>query len=235
MKIIITISLILAFAYPGTIQSQSLIAIDATSYVTGDTSQKNTSVRIANISADTIFVKVSQDNSAAVSGHVVYFCWGVICYPPTISVSPTPVMLAPGDTTTSFIGYLVPNGQTGISVINYEFFDRDNTSDAISVSFTYDITTGIGIEEYANQSSASAAFPNPADYMTQISYDLKSAKNAKLVFYNVLGSAVKEIQLVDQQNTLSVPTSAFTSGIYYYSIVADGKIMPAKRLVVAHR
>ncbi len=227
--------LISVFFTSQSIAQSSLHAFDASSYVTGDTSTLlHSDVKIVNTGANTIYVKVSQDNFSAVPGHVTYFCWGVTCYPPTVTVSPTPVMMAPGDTATSFIGYLQPAGHTGISVVNYNFFNRDDESDSVTVTITYDVVL-TGIDEVASKASISDAYPNPANGLTRISYDLKSSNDAKLVFYNLLGSVVKEINLNDQQSTLIISTSGFESGVYYYSIVSNGTILPARKLVVAHR
>lgn len=234
MRKILPFAIILSILFISEVKSQSSFhAFEASSVITGDTTLKSSHVNIVNTGSNTLSVKVSMDNFSANPNHVTYFCWGVLCYPPTVTVSYDPVLMAPGDTSTSFIGYLHPSGYTGISSVTYNFFDMADESDSVSVTFTYDIT--IGIDEPTNEASISGAYPNPTNNLTRISYDLKSSQNARLVFYNILGSAVKEVDLNDKQGTLILSTSGFESGIYYYSIIADGKILPAKKLVVAHR
>ncbi len=212
----------------------SFHSFDATAYVYGDTSLQSSSVKIVNTGTSTISAKVSQNAFSAVPGHVTYFCWGVICYPPTVTVSLTPVVLAPGDTTTSFIGYLHPTGITGVSEVTYNFFNEADESDSLSLIVTYDITL-TGIDNIEREASLSDASPNPAAGLTSISYDLNTSKNAKLVIYNILGSVVKEESLDTKQGTVILSTSGLNSGIYYYSILADGKLLPAKKLIVARK
>lgn len=211
----------------------SLESHEATGYISGDTTLKNAHVKIVNISANPISVKVAQDNSGATNGHVSYFCWGVSCYPPTVTVSTNANTIPAGDTNTTFIGYLEPAGHTGISVINYTFFNTADQNDFIDVAFTYDIS--IGIDELSNSVSLSNPSPNPANNLTSISYDLKSIKNGSFILYNVLGSKLNEFKLTERQETLIIPTSQLNSGIYFYSIVADGKLVTTKKLIVAHR
>ncbi len=206
---------------------------DATGYIYGDTTLKNTHVKILNIGLDTLSVKIAQDNSGATNGHISYFCWGINCYPPTVAVSSNAVNIAPGDTNKTFIGYLEPAGHTGISVIDYYFFNTIDPNDGINVSFTYDIS--IGINELSNSVSLSNPSPNPANNLTSISYDLKSVKNGSFVLYNILGSKLNEFKLTERQETLIIPTSQLNSGIYFYSIVADGKLVSTRKLIVAHR
>ncbi len=215
------------------IAQSNLHKFDATYVVSGPATLQHANVKIVNTGSSTIDLKVSMDNLNANPNHVTYFCWGIICYPPTITVSTDPVSMAPGDTATSFIGYLNPAGYAGVSEVTYNFFNVADESDSVSVTFVYDITTGIA--EVSNKVDVSQAYPNPANNLTKISYDLKSGQNGKLIFYNLLGSVVKEVELSDSNGTLILSTNGFESGIYYYSILSNGKSSPARKLIVAHR
>ena len=206
---------------------------DSHTVIGNDTTLAHSTVQIVNTGTDPLTVKVAMDNFSAHPNHVTYFCWGIICYPPTTFVSPTPVVIDPGDTNTSFIGYLHPSGYAALSVVNYTFFNVSDESDSVQVNFTYDFT--IGVDEIAKKASVSQPYPNPTSNLTRISYDLKSSRNASLVFYNLLGSIVKEVKLNDRQGNIILSTAGFESGIYYYSIVADGDIISTKKLVVAHK
>lgn len=215
------------------IAQSNLQEFDATYVVSGLATLQHANVKIINTGSSSMDIKVSMDNLNADPNHITYFCWGIICYPPTVTVSTDPVSMAPGDTATSFIGYLNPAGYAGVSQVTYNFFDVADESDSVSVTFLYDITTGI--DELSNKIDISQAYPNPANNITKISYDLKSAQNGKLVFYNLLGSVVKEINLTDSKSTLILSTNGFESGIYYYSILSNGKSSPARKLIVAHK
>ena len=232
-KILLALLMFCLFSGTELMAQSSLNEIDATYLITGNATLQHANVKIINTGTSTLDIKVSMDNLNANPNHVTYFCWGIICYPPSITVSTDAVSMAPGDTATSFIGYLNPAGYAGQSRVTYNFFDVANESDSVSVTFVYDITTGI--EEVSNKIDVSQAYPNPANNLTKISYDLKSGQQGKLVFYNLLGSVVKEVNLTDSNGTLILSTNGFASGIYYYSIIANGKTSPARKLIVAHK
>jgi len=211
----------------------SMTKHDASTIIYGnDTTLQHANVKIINTGSSTVDIKVSMDNFAANPNLVSYFCWGIICYPPTTFVSSDPVTLAPGDTAASFIGYLHPSGVAAVSQVTYNFFNIADESDSVSATFIYDFTTGV--DELTSKINVSNAYPNPANNLTRISYDLNSSRNAKLVFYNLLGSIVYETPLTDNKGTLIVNTSGLKSGIYYYSIVTDGKNIASKKLVISH-
>jgi len=234
MKIFTTSIVLLNLALALGVNAQSLTTHGGTFYVAGDrfTAQQS-HIQIINTGASPLSVNVMRDDVNLASGHSAYFCWGVTCYPPTTYVSPTSATIAAGDTNVSFVGYLDPQGHSGVSVIAYSFYDQNNAADSVNVTYTYDITTGIN--ELSSKATVSSAYPNPADGLTSISYYLPSVKDARLVFYNMLGSAVKEIKLTEKQSTLIITTSDLKSGVYFYSLIADGKSVSSKKLVVSHR
>lgn len=217
------------------VKAQSdLSAVNATTYIAGDNNTlHHATAKIVNTGSDTLHVKVMRDDAALLGGHSAYYCWGITCYPPATMLSPTPIQINPGDTNTSFICYLDPQGIAGVSVVTYNFFDMADANDVVSIDFTFDIA--IGINELSNKATVSGAYPNPANGLTSISYNLNSTKDARLVISNMLGLAIKEIKLSDKQSTLIIPTSDLKSGVYFYSLVVDGKSMASKKLVVAHR
>ncbi|HNS11941.1 MAG TPA: T9SS type A sorting domain-containing protein [Bacteroidia bacterium] len=231
----LSILTILSLGFGLTLSAQSsMTKHDASGIVYGnDTTLQHANVKIVNTGSSTIDIKVSMDNFSANPNHVSYFCWGIICYPPTTFVSTDPVTLSPGDTNTSFIGYLHPSGVAAVSQVTYNFFNIADESDSVSATFIYDFTTGV--DELKNKVNISDAYPNPANNLTRISYDLSTSGNSRLVFYNLLGSIVYETPLTDNKGTLIVNTSGMKSGIYYYSIVTAGKNISSKKLVIAHR
>lgn len=212
----------------------SLSKSDGTPVISGnDTTLQHANVKIINTSSNPLDIKVYMNTLNANPNHITYFCWGIICYPNTITVSTDPVTINPGDTAASFIGYLNPNSVAAVSEVTYSFFDVNDNSDSIGFTVTFDMT--VGINKLKNNVSLSDAYPNPANNLTRISYDINKTKNAKLVLYNILGSKIKSIELNDPNGSIILATSGLTSGIYYYSIEADGQIIPAKKLIVAHK
>jgi len=74
--------------------------------------------------------------------------------------------------------------------------------------------------------------PNPVRRSTSISYGIPSgSKDAKLLLTDNLGIIIKTIQL-DPSGVVRVDASSFSSGVYSYSLVVDGKIIETRKMVV---
>lgn len=88
----------------------------------------------------------------------------------------------------------------------------------------------------ALQSKLYDAVPNPAGQSTKVAIMLieTDAANASLVVRNMLGQIVYQQKLQEGQQTLELQLSNFGSGIYTYSLNANGKVLKTKRLVISH-
>jgi hypothetical protein len=80
-----------------------------------------------------------------------------------------------------------------------------------------------------------SAKPNPFNPTTDISFALPEAGKVTLAIYNTLGREVKV--LVDDYKqtgyyTVKFDGSELSSGIYYYTIKANGFIMTKKMLLI---
>jgi hypothetical protein len=232
MKKIFTflISLIVSASIANSAEAQNLVAQGATTHVSGPVDALMTAhVTITNNGSTPEYVFVARISQNLASGHASYFCWNQ-CYDPTVAVSPDSTLLAPGASTYIFNGDLNPLGYEGSSSVSYAFFDRDG--DSAFAAFNYEaLPTGI------NELSAKAlqtASPNPANIFTKISYNLNTGKDARIVICNMLGSTLKDIRLNDNQNTLTVSTADLKPGIYFYSLIVDGKTISSKKLIVSH-
>ncbi len=202
-----------------------------------DFSTKESTVQVINTGNTNLSTVIVERNEISMaSGHESWFCWGGNCYPVTVSISPRSEPINSLDTNRHFIASLSPGspGTPGTSIVDYSFYDNSGTSDTLTLRFTYDFTIGVN-DLPANVFSVSAPYPNPADRLTSISYNLNTLKEGRLIFYNMLGSVIKEIKLNDRQKTLVIATSDFKSGVYFYSLIADGKSVASKKLIITHR
>ncbi len=79
-------------------------------------------------------------------GTVNTFCWNGSCFPPFIDEAPEdmPIVLAPGETSTDmcFYGEYTPNGQSGFSIIEYEFFSAGTCFETVKTTVIY-ATNGV--------------------------------------------------------------------------------------------
>lgn len=81
--------------------------------------------------------------------------------------------------------------------------------------------------------SISTAYPNPASGFTNFDYQLSDkAKDARITLSDVFGSVIQEHKLSAQENKLKVNTSLLASGVYFYTLSLDGKMIITKKLIV---
>ncbi len=161
-----------------------------------------------------------------------FFCW-VQCYPPTVSVSPDGLLMAPGDFSNLFSGDYEPNGIPGEASISYVFFDEDDLSNFSTINVTFDVAVGIEENNFDNV-YLSNAYPNPASTVMSLDYDLKDVNGAKLVVYDLLGSVVKNVEVTDAIGKLKVNVSDLDDGVYFYSLLVKNETVKTQKLVVKH-
>ncbi|MFP3597171.1 T9SS type A sorting domain-containing protein [Chryseobacterium sp. SIMBA_029] len=95
-----------------------------------------------------------------------------------------------------------------------------------------------GIEPIAMVgSSLEQNVPNPFSRETEIRYNLVGQiGNASMVIYDLSGKQIKSIPIRQRgASSITVTSDQLAAGMYMYSIVADGKIIDSKRMVVADR
>ena len=79
-------------------------------------------------------------------------------------------------------------------------------------------------------------YPNPANEIAMVDYVISpNVTEAKLVFYNVLGSPVNNYVLDKTERKMSIRTSEYDNGIYFYQLYVDGKTLATKKLLIRHQ
>ncbi len=101
---------------------------------------------------------------------------------------------------------------------------------------TNDYLLGIKSNSISAESIAVKVFPNPTANM--ITVDLTStinkiADNSLLIITDITGRIIYTEKL-NQQNTVSITTSAFDNGIYFVSLKSKDKIIANNKFIVAH-
>jgi len=76
--------------------------------------------------------------------------------------------------------------------------------------------------------------PNPFKESSVITYFIPDvAQNVKIIFYDNIGKIIKSVDIQERGNgVLQVYASNLSSGIYTYSIIADGKVVDTKKMMV---
>ena len=161
-------------------------------------------------------------------------CWGGLCYPPFIYVSPNTETIVPGQTDSSgFAGHYDANGHQGDSRIRYVFYDASNTNDTVCVNVTY-AAYDVGIQTLSANNVLSNAYPNPASSSVNFDYSVVSGSAASIIIRNVLGLIVKDAPLKNVAGKLSVNALDLPDGVYFYSLNVDGKVVVTRKLIVKH-
>lgn len=90
------------------------------------------------------------------------------------------------------------------------------------------------IETEAIVSSLKQNKPNPFNSETIISYSLpESVTNAQLYVYNMQGRQISKYELTERGNcSLTISASEFEAGMYIYTLIADGKEIDSKRMIL---
>ena len=199
-----------------------------------DADELETGIEIMNISLEQKDIKVRRTMLITIDSTSNYFCFGSSCYTSIVSVSINPLTLN-GDSTVNntFTSHFKPSGHSGISEIQYTFFDANNPQDSANVVVRYEIAP-VGISKISSSTSLKA-FPNPADDKVTLSFT-RSSLNGKgnIELYNMLGSKVYSQQVEDMDGTITISTENLKAGLYFYSLNDGGQSSRPGRLTIKH-
>jgi len=101
------------------------------------------------------------------------------------------------------------------------------------------VESSVRVEEqlFSNDKiKVSNIYPNPASEYAELDYAISGdVKDAKLIFYNVLGSQMQEYSLARNENKLRINTREMSTGLYFYQLALDGKKVATKKMLVRHQ
>jgi|JRYD01.1.fsa_nt_gb hypothetical protein len=136
--------------------------------------------------------------------------------------------------------YVAGGGEKFITIGN--FYDDNNTildSSIIGINQTYlyiddvsvvDCTVGINeIESYKNKISL---LPNPAKDESVYKIFLNRNETGSMIVYSKLGVKLLNKQLVEGNNTVSIPLTELGAGVYFIQTYVNGKNTDIRKLVV---
>ncbi len=190
-------------------------------------------INVVNNGTVSLSVKCLRTDIDVVPGSTNQICWGGQCWGTTVYLSPDPTIIAAGATVTEFSGDYKANGNAGISIVRYRFFDMNNISDSVMFHGKFDAT--IGINE-TDPVSVSDLYPNPADNASFLNYRVSTKfSQGEIRVIDILGNKVQVIPLYDVEGKIRINTEILNSGIYFYSLILDGKQMFTKKLIVRHK
>ncbi|HQO09279.1 MAG TPA: T9SS type A sorting domain-containing protein, partial [Clostridiales bacterium] len=113
------------------------------------------------------------------------------------------------------------------SALNYLQDKLNGSRSNTNPSDVAEATVPSGVKLYQN-------YPNPFNPVTQIRFDLANTSEVKLSVYNVNGQVVAELTngvMNAGNHSVEFDGSCLNSGVYYYTLVADGKTMTQKMVL----
>lgn len=213
-------------------QSLQLIGVP-TAPVSGDGSRSlEAHIWVKNISSDTAIVKVRRVFNQLKPEHELLLCFGPSCYPEETEITPNSVTIAPGDTNKTFKALLDAAGTPGSASATYYFIKMNGIQDSVSATVSFNVVTGL--EDLISKGKVSVSVsPNPVVNNGILSYALPNASStAQVNFYDMLGGLQRQQFIKGQQGSVSLDLSNLKSGVYFYSLVIDGRPYITKRLIV---
>ncbi|NOR44519.1 MAG: T9SS type A sorting domain-containing protein [Candidatus Delongbacteria bacterium] len=118
----------------------------------------------------------------------------------------------------------------------------DNSQNVRDLIAKLDVTEGEGEEKTDIVESALPTeftlyqnYPNPFNPTTEISYALSQDANVSIKVYSSNGSVVADLVNASQsvgQHSVTFDASKLSNGIFYYSLVANGRVVSTKKMLL---
>jgi hypothetical protein len=158
-------------------------------------------------------------------------CWGGLCFPPDVSLSPLSATIPAGGTNDEFSGHYYPNTNVGMSTVAFTFFDENNPNDSAMVTVMFDgLTTGID-DPVASQEIS--IYPNPAD--AQVNVEVQNHNLTNDLFVRVTDSkGAVVLQETLQSGTTTLNTRALSEGLYFMNAYSENKVIASKKILIKH-
>jgi hypothetical protein len=243
-KITTTLYLLLSLIYG---YGQSIVLLDDNNALISNTtvdvniasgSSATKEVLITNQGSIPDTIKAIRTIKTIDAGDQTQFCFGGLCYAYSTNVSSLSVIVGAGDTVNFFengFHALFNAGSACVTrAVHYQFYNIHHSLDTTGVTLRYVCATTDVNELSPETGTISNVYPNPANSLVSVKYDLtESSQKGKIVFYDLLGKAVKEILLNDKQDGIAkINVSDLSQGIYFYSLLMDDKVISTKKLVI---
>ena len=155
------------------------------------------------------------------------------CYAPSVYVSPV-VNFAANETKDFSMHYQYENAIEDVAgleqIMEYYLYEEGSHEQfVINVTFKYSLD---GIEDYNSAEVFSNAYPVPANDVVNFDYNFASSENAEVAIYNMMGQEVLRNSISGMSGKLSINVSDLTDGVYFYSLIVNGKTEKSSKLII---
>ncbi len=135
----ITTFIITALATVG-LFAQTITLLDTTTTVIGAPTVElmKSTLKVENTSStDTVRLALYRKIISEVSGSENYFCFGLLCYPPSVDTTSLITDILPNGIDSSFFADYKPKGNAGTTTIEYCFYDTSNVQEQTCVTINF--------------------------------------------------------------------------------------------------
>jgi hypothetical protein len=116
-------------------------------------------------------------------------------------------------------------------VLGNSILPNTGNENAFVAKFNCELPTGIKLSD--ENTSSLQLHPNPFTTQAIIQYTLPDdSKNAAIIIYDILGRQRGRYALNNTHGQITVNANNLSSGVYLYSLNADGKTLATKKMVV---
>ncbi|MCX6304944.1 MAG: T9SS type A sorting domain-containing protein [Bacteroidetes bacterium] len=203
-----------------------------------DSAELITYFNVTNTSGSSVDVLCKKVELTMLDSTEITMCWAGGCYPASTNISPYSQAIGAGLTNNEFVGHYTQiafhHFKPGESVVRWVFYDRSNVNDSASVTVKY-TSYPLGVDETAaRQSSLSNVYPNPASANATCSYSIPAGSQGTILVRDLLGSTMQTLSPATASGKVTIDAINLNDGIYFCSLLVDGKISQTKKLIVKH-
>ncbi len=177
-------------------------------------------LNVTNNSGSVKSVSVERTFLNLVPGAENAFAWGVMMYPPFISISVDPAIINAGATDSSFQTWYFINNSPGISYIKYRFYDDANPADSAWVVFEFNVAQVAGLDDELRLNAATA-YPNPSSGVFTIDLPANFSTPIFAEVYNTQGSLVMKKGFYSGTGNFAIDLLNQPAGRYYLKLMID--------------
>lgn len=190
-------------------------------------------IKIKNNTSKAQFYIIRKLQSDLTSTQKGYFCLGKTCLEPGIEEFSKKI--EPGETLQT-LDYVLESGiQSTTSSIKFQVFIKGNQTDAV------DYAISVSVQEKAQKQiifnskdiTIQDVYPNPVQDLAFMDYRIHTETvTARVVIHNILGMAIKEIDLSFYEDRAKIQTDELVSGIYFYTLYLNNNGVLTRKLIV---
>lgn len=199
-----------------------------------DTLQLITWLHLTNTSGNALRVMMKKQEISMLSGGSSSICWAGYCFGPEMMVSSFSLEMAAGETVSGCFGHFGPNGCRGVSVVRWAFFNESNPSDSVSITVHYSTYPAAAENLDVAVFSLTMAGTVPARDQIMLRHSLPPGKEGFIELRSETGRLVATSEQVALSGIVTFNVSELVSGIYFCTLVVDGKPGIPKKTIIYH-